>query len=218
MLKNIHLTTKNGSNVWFCSDTHFGHDKEFIIKPRGFNSIQEHDAAIIKAWNERVKPSDAVVFLGDFSLRSSVERTKELLNLLHGTIYYIWGNHESYATRIYKEELNKEFGHANFEIYPLKWNNKVVFLGSVANVVVDGQFIVCSHFPFRIWEHCHHGSWNLSGHSHSNDKERNPDHTEGKCLDCGIDNFSGPISFAEVSEKLKNRTVVALDHHNRKTT
>jgi calcineurin-like phosphoesterase family protein len=33
--------------IWFTSDTHFGHQKEFIWGPRGFKSSKEHDEAII---------------------------------------------------------------------------------------------------------------------------------------------------------------------------
>lgn len=34
--------------IWFTSDLHFGHNKSFLYEPRGFNSIEEHDATIIK--------------------------------------------------------------------------------------------------------------------------------------------------------------------------
>ena len=42
------------SNIWITSDTHFGHDKDFIWKERGYCSIQEHDEDLIKKWNEHV--------------------------------------------------------------------------------------------------------------------------------------------------------------------
>ena len=41
------------NNIWFTSDLHFCHDKEFLYKPRGFNSIEEHDTAIIQNWNKK---------------------------------------------------------------------------------------------------------------------------------------------------------------------
>ena len=41
--------------IWFTSDTHFGHIKDFLWSPRGFYSIQEHDEAIIHNWNEVIK-------------------------------------------------------------------------------------------------------------------------------------------------------------------
>ena len=33
-------------------------NKNFLYEPRGFNTIEEHDRAIIKNWNEIVKPDD----------------------------------------------------------------------------------------------------------------------------------------------------------------
>ena len=40
--------------IWFTSDLHFGHDREFLWGPRGFENIQEHDAVIFEKWNSVV--------------------------------------------------------------------------------------------------------------------------------------------------------------------
>ena len=40
---------------YFTSDLHIGHDKDFIWKARGFNSIEEHDTQILKNWNSIIK-------------------------------------------------------------------------------------------------------------------------------------------------------------------
>ena len=50
--------------IFVTSDTHFGHDREFVYGPRGFNSISEHDEAIIARWNETVSEDDIVYLLG----------------------------------------------------------------------------------------------------------------------------------------------------------
>ena len=42
------------NKIWFTSDPHFGHQKEFLWGPRGFNSSLEHDEAIIQNWNSVV--------------------------------------------------------------------------------------------------------------------------------------------------------------------
>ena len=57
--------------IWFTSDTHFGHIKDFLWSPRGFNSIEEHDEIIIKNWNELVAPEDEVYHLGDVMLNDN---------------------------------------------------------------------------------------------------------------------------------------------------
>ena len=34
--------------IWLTSDWHFGHDREFLWHPRGFESIYENDKEIIR--------------------------------------------------------------------------------------------------------------------------------------------------------------------------
>lgn len=34
--------------IFLTSDLHFGHQREFLYGPRGFNTIQEHDEAGMK--------------------------------------------------------------------------------------------------------------------------------------------------------------------------
>ena len=55
-------------NIFLTSDLHFGHNKEFIYKVRGFNSIEEMNEAIIERWNSVVNNDDDVYVLGDFIL------------------------------------------------------------------------------------------------------------------------------------------------------
>jgi calcineurin-like phosphoesterase family protein len=84
--------------IFMTSDTHFGHDREFLYGPRGFNSISEHDEAIIARWNETVGEDDIVYHLGDVMLGDN-NYGIECLKRLKGTIYIIPGNHDT-ATRI----------------------------------------------------------------------------------------------------------------------
>ena len=94
------------NNVWFSSDLHFGHSRAFLYEPRGFTSIEEHDAAIIENWNKVVKPEDDVYLLGDLMLNDN-ESGIAKLNQLNGTIYYIRGNHCSdMRCTLYKEKTN----------------------------------------------------------------------------------------------------------------
>lgn len=41
--------------IFVTSDLHIGHNKEFLYKPRGFSSIEEHDKALIENWNNLIK-------------------------------------------------------------------------------------------------------------------------------------------------------------------
>lgn len=85
-------------NIWVTSDSHFGHDREFLFTPRGFTSIQEHDEEIIRRWNSVVAPEDIVYHLGDVMLGDNVHGM-ECLKRLNGQIKIIPGNHDT-STRL----------------------------------------------------------------------------------------------------------------------
>ena len=80
--------------IFITSDTHFGHDREFIYGPRGFKSVQEADAEIIRRWNEVVGPEDTVYHLGDVMLNDN-ENGMNCLRQLNGHIKLIRGNHDT---------------------------------------------------------------------------------------------------------------------------
>ena len=56
--------------MFVVSDTHFGHEREFLYGPRNFSSIQEHDEEVIRRWNSVVQPDDTVYHLGDVIFNS----------------------------------------------------------------------------------------------------------------------------------------------------
>ena len=80
--------------IWFTSDWHFGHDREFIWKPRGFSSLQEHDEAIIANHNRIVAPNDDVYVLGDLMLGDN-EHGLDCVKRMNGKLHIIRGNHDT---------------------------------------------------------------------------------------------------------------------------
>ena len=56
------------SKIFFTSDTHFNHDREFVYSSRGFKTIQEMNGTLVKNWNETVGNDDDIYVLGDFFL------------------------------------------------------------------------------------------------------------------------------------------------------
>jgi len=85
------------SNIYVTSDLHLNHDKEFLYKPRGFDSIEDMNMAIVNNWNSVVSENDIVYVLGDLMLGGN-EGTKkgiELLKLLNGEMRVILGNHDT---------------------------------------------------------------------------------------------------------------------------
>ena len=72
--------------IYVTSDLHFSHNKEFLYKPRGFNSIEEHDEQIIKNWNEIITDEDEVYILGDLMLNDNeggIRKLQQLKGKIH---------------------------------------------------------------------------------------------------------------------------------------
>lgn len=81
-------------SVFFTSDWHFNHDKEFIWKKRGFKNVYEMNEEIVKRHNEVVKPTDIVYFLGD-AMFGNIDDSINYVRRLHGEFYAIIGNHDT---------------------------------------------------------------------------------------------------------------------------
>lgn len=81
-------------NIYFSSDLHLGHNREFVVDERGFESVEDHDAAIVNNWNSTVDKSDEVYLLGDLML-GDVENGLRLLKTLNGKIHIVRGNHDT---------------------------------------------------------------------------------------------------------------------------
>ena len=58
------------NKIYLTSDLHLGHDREFIWKARGFNSIQQMNETIVETWNRTVDDDDDIYILGDVMLGS----------------------------------------------------------------------------------------------------------------------------------------------------
>lgn len=88
---------------WFTSDLHFGHNKEFLYKPRGFGSIKEHDDAILRNINLCVGSYDTLYILGDVMLNDN-DHGLDYLSKLNGHKKIIIGNHDTdNRIKLYKE-------------------------------------------------------------------------------------------------------------------
>lgn len=143
--------------IYFTSDLHFNHDKEFIYKNRGFNSIEEMNNAIIKNWNNTINDSDTVYILGDIMLGLSDESIK-LFNKLKGQKKIVLGNHDtSYRAEIYSQAPNTEvLGYA----YLIKIKKQLFYLSHYPTIMRDDP----AHFRLN------HSAICLFGHIHSTEK------------------------------------------------
>lgn len=102
------------NNIWFTSDTHFGHANiltyENIARP--FKDLHEMSTALIERWNSVIKPNDTVYHLGDFCFGRANMHIAELLN---GKKRLILGNHDTYPINEYMWFFDRIYGAKMWE-------------------------------------------------------------------------------------------------------
>jgi calcineurin-like phosphoesterase family protein len=165
--------------IWFSSDLHFSHDREFVWKERGFENVGEMNITLIDNFNSIIHPGDTLYLLGDNWLNCSVEEGIALLRQIrYKDIRFIRGNHDS-PTRW---EALKEVGTL------LGW----------AEVIKDAKkYYYLSHYPTHTANY--DDEWgtairNLHGHTH----QKLPV-SDDFYFNVGVDAWDcRPVSFGEV--------------------
>lgn len=219
------------------SDFHAYHDKPFLFEGRGFSSREEHTKFLLASIAD-LSDDYTMLFLGDLILTASEAEFHELMSCVGFHMYMVWGNHNAHIYPYYKHCI-KPFKETlgDGEVYPLTvtnpWNpaGKITFLGNQRSVSVDKQIATLNHFPMKVWDKSHHGTWCLCGHSHNScaDTRWVADNT-GKILDCGVE---GALEYSSsrnsldaypyfqwnhIVDLMKAKSIVKLDHHDSKTT
>lgn len=179
-------------NVWYTSDTHFGHKNIMKYNPlfRQYPTLDAMDEGMIEIWNRNVKKLDRVFILGDVSFYKS-EKSTQILQQLNGTKVLIRGNHDSHCLKRTDFRLQFEAIHDYLEVN------------------VNGTNMVLFHFPISSWHRIHHGAVHLHGHCHGA-----PTGVQGKVLDVGWDNIGSPISHEDVIKFMENKPL--MSHGNGK--
>ena len=164
-------------NIFITSDTHFGHDKPFIWRERGFNSVEEMNEAIVQRWNEIVTPEDEVYHLGDVML-GDTKQGINYLRRLNGKIWILTGNHDT--TNRIQEYVNIE--------------PRILHIGLAAILKYHKYTFYLSHYPtltanYDGDEPLNRRVINLCGHNHTTDPFYDWDlglifHTEMDTHDC----------------------------------
>jgi calcineurin-like phosphoesterase family protein len=82
------------STVFFAADPHFGHAKLLAYESdaRPFETIAEHDDALVARWNATVGKRDVVWLLGDVAW--SAEAARAAIPRLQGRLRLILGDHD----------------------------------------------------------------------------------------------------------------------------
>jgi calcineurin-like phosphoesterase family protein len=163
------------SEIWFTSDTHFGHVKIIEYQPNrltefGLDStdqIPEMNEAMVEAWNAQVAPGDTVYHLGDFAM-GNIEIGLSYVRRLNGSIRLIMGNHDRpHPCRGTKklDDWAETYIEAGFESITL-----------TDHFDFDGVPAVLNHFPYHgdhmdeerytDWRPIDHGQVLVHGHVH----------------------------------------------------
>ena len=177
------------SKIFLTSDTHFGHDREFIWKTRGFNSVEEMNKTIVQKWNETVSAEDDVYILGDVILGdpSNIEYVK----CLNGKLHIVLGNHDTSK----REEMYHNLPN-------------VVEVAEVGiKLKYKKHHFVLTHYPMLTGnlekEHLRQMSLNLFGHTHQSTNFHND---MPFMYHVGVDSHNGyPVDIDTIINAMYNK-------------
>ena len=212
--------------IWFTADTHFGHSNILGGNQRPFGSIEQMNARLVAAINDRVSCRDTLYVLGDFSYRATVAealRLRERINcehvrLIRGNHDKDWGLLEPPARDVVRN------GRAGAK----RGNGSAVRSAPAApadapfEAVLDylelkpgechGTRMVLSHYPMLSWNGKRRGSIQLHGHIHA-DRAYNERNRQRGVLryDVGVDaNGYAPVSRDEILDFFRGIDPVQL--------
>ena len=135
-------------SVFLASDPHFGHWGmcKFLrsdgTKLRPWDTPEEMDEALVKNWNETVKPKDKVYLLGDVVIN---RRALPTVGRLNGDLVLIRGNHDIFKLHEYTQ----------------------YFRDIRAYHVLNKQRVILSHIPIHAMQ-MERWRGNIHGHCHAN--------------------------------------------------
>lgn len=178
-------------DVWFTSDTHFGHANVIRYSSRPFAGVEEMDEALITNWNSVVRPGDRVYHLGDFAF-CRPERAAGIVGRLTGQKYLVFGNHD--------KRLREDAG------FKSSW----IWARDLEGITVADQRIVLCHYAMLTWNQSHRGAWMLHGHSHGTLRED----PHSLRIDVGVDPMGyHPVSFDRVRALMALKDFRPVDRH-----
>lgn len=147
----------------FTADTHLGH--LLVSQIRGFASVEEHNSAIIRNWNNEVGPDDQVIVAGD-AVMGIRRLTLPLFRQMNGRKFLVAGNHDDCWP-----------GHANAFNRMRPYLEVFEVIQPFLRLTIDGKTVLVSHFPYRDdrnepprftqYRLRDEGGWLLHGHTHS---------------------------------------------------
>lgn len=180
------------NKIFLSSDYHFFHDKEFIYKPRGFNSIEEMNQTILDNHNKIIDSDDDVYLLGDLLLGgpNKLDEGLELINKLNGKLHLVRGNHCTDKRWAAFKECSNVVEQQN-AIY-LKYMGYHFFMTHYPTITSNNDY----DKPLKA------RTLNLCGHTHTQDRWLDKD--KGYIYHCELDAHNNtPVSMDYIIEEFK---------------
>jgi calcineurin-like phosphoesterase family protein len=185
--------------TFFTADTHFGHANIIKYCGRPFKDANEMDDTLIARWNSVVTKDDTVYHLGDFAFKNGRDIDNYFRRLNYKFLYILFGNHDK-GLKDWWRRVGDGYTHG------------VKILPAEAEIKINGQGIILSHYAMRVWNKSHHGTWQLYGHSHGS----LPDDPNALSIDVGVDchNFY-PVDIEQVKKIMSKKVFKPIDHHGK---
>lgn len=177
--------------IYFTSDFHFNHDRDFIYKRRNCISIQEMNDKIIENFNNTLKWDDELYILGDCMLGNNMAGLT-YLKQIPGYKYIILGNHDTIdRVKLYKQLYRTEIlGYSTMFNY-CKFHMLLSHYPTITGNYDDGKKLEQKVI-------------NLCGHSHTTNKFNDMDkgliyHVELDAHNCY------PVSIEQIIKDIKEK-------------
>lgn len=171
------------------------HDREFIWKVRGFNSIEEMNSTYISNWNSLIDSEDDVYILGDLMLgdKSNIS----FLEKLNGRIHIALGNHDTNARQNMYLQLPN--------VVEMSWAIRLDY---------RKYHFLMTHWPCMTGnleqESLKHGILNLFGHTHQKDNFFND---MPFMYHVGVDSHNGtPVLLDDIIEEMHEKARECLEY------
>lgn len=174
--------------IYFTSDWHFNHDKDFIWKKRGYNSVEEMNDDLINKICSTLDEGDELWVLGDLVM-GDIDKAAAVLSRIPYSVHFLVGNHDT----LRRVNLYDSLGWVNHER---------------AIQVTDGSWdFYLSHYPTVTMNYDdvkkHHPLINLHGHTHYQNKFYNDN---PYMYNVGVDSQNGyPVSIDKIKADIKEK-------------
>ena len=174
--------------IYFTSDWHFNHDKDFIWKKRGYNSVEEMNEDLINKICSTLDEGDELWVLGDLVM-GDINKAAAVLSRIPYSVHFLVGNHDT----LRRINLYDSLGWVNHER---------------AIQVTDGNWdFYLSHYPTVTMNYDdvkkHHPLINLHGHTHYQNKFYNDN---PYMYNVGVDSQDGyPVSIDKIKADIKEK-------------